>query len=154
MRWDRKRSEQDLNQEGPGWYFTSDLDDALRYGPIIYRAKMKPKAKIIQATLKSSLPALLAFVATASDGDLQDWGADFGIDRKVTSLDVRKILANYSAPTLLESMLALYHDLFRYQTTDYLRAAQFVADGVRIKKKNGVFHLVVWNPSIVLLESP
>lgn len=140
--YDRDRS-MDLNAEGPGLYFTNDLDEASVYGEVVYKTKLIPGLKVIKESDKPTLSILKKFLSYSSNEDkemfLSNWGENPNIN---------EVLANYiNDNSLIEAFILLYHDLLSYSSSKYINIMiKLGYDGYLIDKGDRK-HLVVYNVS-------
>lgn len=152
FKWDRPRGET-LNENGPGIYFTTSKEEALRYtspNGCLVVAKMKPtqwKSSHISSSSKRIEQKLLTFANHVSQRRKRDFMYNWG-GRAFDDV----ILTHYTGQgTLLECMLHLYHDLFNYDAKAYVVAARRCSwSGAVVNITDTVTHFVCWNPQALV----
>lgn len=138
--WDRNRTQQTLNAEGPGIYWTSSEDDARSYGPYLYRAELRPGFKVLPRR-KPSMAFVLAIFSEAPEEDkeifLSNWATE----------SPRVALKQYTyADSLHDAAVQLYGDLIRSPAAWVQAMRNIGYDGVVVDKpKARIKHLVVWS---------
>lgn len=162
MSWDRDRSQQDLNAEGPGMYFTSSYDEANGYAHghkngVVYRSKMKKGFKLLPKK-GANLPTLRALYQLATPESKEIFLSNWSVEYPASEGQVLQALMPYTRErSLHDALVTLYHDLYRYDANEYVTSLSTIGfDGVALDK--GVIdghrrlHLVVWNPGAMDLE--
>lgn len=162
MSWDRDRSRQDLNAEGPGMYFTSSYDEANGYAHahphgVVYRGKMKRDFHLLPKK-GANLATLRALYELATPESKEVFLSNWSIEYPAPAGDVLRALEPYTRErSLHDALVTLYHDLYRYDANEYVRSLEVLGfDGVAFDK--GIIdghhrlHLVVWNPGAMNLE--
>lgn len=154
LRWDRERNKQDQNAEGPGLYWTTDLQEAKRYGSYLYHGTTRPGFRVLPQTKPTLAFAKQVFRVSSKQRQndfLQEWD-DQPLD---------KVLASYTHhDTMIDAAVLLYHDLFRYNADEYVHAMSTLYDGAVISFKKTAFsgprkHLVCWSPEkMTIQETP
>lgn len=161
LRWDRDRSQSDLNAEGPGLYFTNDFDEAAGYigNGVILRGKTKPSFRFLPK--KRPSPATLEALYTAASAESQEiFLSNWGVEWPASKHEVTRALSQYTKqPSLLDAAVLLYHDLFRYDSKAFVEAMFSLGfDGFIVDKgrsphgKQPRKHLIVWNPRAITIE--
>lgn len=138
--WDRKRGERDLNENGPGLYFTDSIEEAKAYGQYLFEAKMEPGFSLMP-NKKPTLNLLLSIFTKSSKEDQETFLSNWG-----ENIKPKEALANYIKPTIHDSAVALYGDLVR-SPADWVKIMVALGyDGIVINRPESK-HLLVWNPS-------
>lgn len=157
VRWDRDRSESDLNAEGPGMYWTTDLDEAMGYAHgadrgVVYEGRMRAGFSLLPAR-RPTLAMLERFYAEASRDDQEVFLSNWQVEWSHMGPAVRAVLRKYAnQTTLFDAFVTLYHDLFHYDADAYVNALRSMAfDGYVVKKgttggSRRRDHLVLWYP--------
>ena len=141
-------AENATDQEGPGIYFTTSLDDARAYGKYIHSAILRPRKLIDESSHQDvDVDELVELVKTAPDWEMhaQDWAEDpeAGIYAAVDSA----IQYNENEKDLFQQ---IWYDFFRYNPVEYVRGmVKLGYDGQLIQKENGRQHIIVYNPNII-----
>lgn len=151
LRYDRARGQADPNAEGPGWYWTSSKDDAAYYGRLLYQGKYEKSLGLLQVRDPVDVISLMRFAESANREEKESFLSNWSEAKFSSNLFKRIIREHYTNGDMLECMVVLYHDLFRWDADRYVLAASSVADGVRVPKKD-VTHLVVWRPETIVYE--
>ncbi len=140
LSWDRDRSTQSLNQEGPGMYWTSDYEEAVSYmdrGPegVVYSAILKPGFSLISTSSKPTLKRLTMLFESATDEDQQRFVEDFGFER-VSPASIKEALSNYiRQDSFVDAAVMLSADLFHYNADAYVEAMKSIGiDGFVVKR--------------------
>lgn len=152
--YDRNISSQAANAAGPGIYFTSDREDASRYGHL-YSARMKPGFRIVPYLPAKRFKDVLKAIYDSADEDskevfLSNWGEGATFD---------EVFPQYSKNTVVDTILDFNIDLFRNNSDAYVAAMRKHFDGFVLraygqfhtlkdapKGTDKTFHLVVFNP--------
>ena len=138
------------NQEGPGFYLTSDIADAKKYGNNIYIVNASYR-KLVPVQGTKNLKEALAMVKMAPDvsEELLNWG-----DNATQGLaNYLKGLASYTKPNNPQDMfLQIWTDFYRdSRLTAYLKNMVKIGyDGMLIKTpyghKNPFYHFIAFDP--------
>jgi len=143
-------TEESIAQEGPGFYLSSDPEDAARYGG------GKGFLKTVKLTRKSGLrneksPYREVFMGSLvnnmpdKEDTLTNW--DENPDKALRDLK-RSILE--SSDTLHEMVLNVWADCYMgHELALVTRLRRGGIDGFVINKQNGVKHLICYNPEIL-----
>ena len=160
IRWDRERGTADPNAVGPGMYWTTDPVQARGYAhdhadPTVYSATKR--AGFVEFPRKR--PALAEIRALYELADPEAQGiflSNWDVDRDVaTRTEVDRALLPYvrNSGPLFDAYVTLYHDLFAYDANAYVKALRRLGyDGYVVKMREGVRHLVLWNPEAMKVE--
>lgn len=158
FKWDRGPGE-DLNDEGPGMYWTESISEARGYipqtGGTLYQAGLKPSFSELFAPSRGVFLKKLYDLAPPIDQEI--FVSNFLVKEKATSAEVLAVLRTEYASTryegLFEAVNALYHDLYRRKHNLFVQAmVNLKIDGHVVTKDFGTRHLVLWNPAV--LEGP
>lgn len=140
LSWDRDRTTQSLNQEGPGMYWTSDYEEAATYmdrGPdgIVYEATLKDGFSLVKPKAKPTLKALTELFQAASADHQQRFVEDFGFE-SVSARSIKESLQNYlHQDSFLDAAVVLSSDLFHHDAEAYVEAMRSIGyDGFIVQK--------------------
>jgi hypothetical protein len=140
------------DQEGPGIYFTSSFDNAGHYGEYVHKVKLTPR-KLLTTTPSSNKIANLIkkMVLMAPDWEekAQDWdeNPNIGLREFITST------INYN-DTEKDVAQQIWYDFYRYDPVDFVRnMVKMGIDGLMIPKEDGMFHYIIYNPSVIKIEN-
>lgn len=163
MRWDRDRSESDLNAEGPGMYWTTDLEEAASYahgGGALYIGRMLPGFRHFPKG-RPTLKALERLYWYADEDSQEIFLSNWSIEYPGSASAIRSVLTKYARQnTLFDAFVTLYHDLFRYDADAYVGALRDMKfDGHVIGKgetggSRKRKHLILWNPRAMEIWHP
>lgn len=128
-------------QEGPGYYLTSDINDARAYGPNILKFKIKinklvsttkpPKPILIQNLIKNS-PDL--------DYNLDNWGEN---KHQAFKEAFTAMMSRGSEKEVIEQV---WYDFYRHNEAEFIKKlAAFGYTGLLIPKNNGVYHFILYD---------
>jgi len=151
------------DQEGPGIYFTSDYEDALKYTlntGVVKKVELS-LSKVVplsgQADEGEARQLLLWSMGLTSESELDSMDEDaywetmlsnWG-EHPATAFEsaLSGFMSSYSSPHDL--FMGLWHDFYRYDAVVYLKnMVKLGYDGVIIPKDWGV-HYVVFNPNVI-----
>ena len=137
-----QRNGSDTDQEGPGTYLTSDMDNALMYGPHIRSVKFTgkliptrkyPMLKYHLIRLVQMHPEPENFTDNYSEDPVK--GLKIGIDSVLEYNDSVK-----------DCFLQIWINLYRHKEQLYIdNMAKLGYDGFWVETYNGVKHLIVYN---------
>lgn len=153
-RWDRDRTTSDGNQEGPGMYWTTDLEEAQRYiadeNGALYTGAMKDGFRLLPK--RPSLGILMKLYQEADEEYQQAWLSNWDIELPASYKEIEVIMKKYnSQSSMLDAAVTLFHDLFRFNANEYVRALQAIGfDGAVVARgttggSRRRQHLILWN---------
>lgn len=162
VRWDRDRSASDLNAEGPGMYWTTDLDEAWGYtrgdDATVYVATMRDGFKFLPKK-RPTMKALLDLYELAEADEQEIFLSNWNVETPASKTDVAHALKPYTGQTsLFDAYVTLYHDLFRYNSDVYVDAMRVLGyDGFIVERGVGGGskrrkHLILWQPRMLDIE--
>jgi hypothetical protein len=137
-----------IDQEGPGFYFTTNKDEAKGYAfpnGIIVTAEYD-KNNLLSVDSKPNKNHINKMIQMAPDLDdtLANWGYDPGYTSKLTALNDLKD-AIYSDDNAKDIFLTIWYELYRYNPKQYIEnSIKLGYDGLLIKKDYGQ-HVVLYN---------
>lgn len=146
--------EEAIDQEGPGIYFTTSLEEAQAYGPNVYTVTLSPR-KLMDTTPTN--PNKLRTLVTKMLKSAPNWketaqnfdenplkGITMAIENMMDYNDTEKDVAQQ-----------IWYDFYRYHPIEYLRnMVKLGIDGIIIPRyhKEGN-HVIVYNPSIIKIHT-
>lgn len=153
-RFDYQFIGQGHDQEGPGFYFSSDEEDAAAYarkdgaGGVLHSVELELR-KAVPASGRISKAEIKQLILSAPnlDDTLTNW--DENKDRAIKSV-VASIMKFSKNPQ--DAFQTVWYDFYRNNPADYLREMVALGyDGAYIKKTNtiGCWHCVVFNPRAI-----
>ena len=140
--------EEATDQEGPGIYFSTNIEDARAYGKYIHSVILRPRKFVDESTHKNvNRKEITAFIKTAPDWEdtAQNWAEnpENGLREAVNSL------YEY-AKNEKDLYQQIWYDWFRYHPLEYVRGmVKLGYDGEIINKAEGNKHFIVYNPDII-----
>jgi len=161
LRWDRDLTTHSGNAEGPGMYWTTDLEEAWSYvspeDPVVYRATQNPGFRY--PPRKPTFAKLVELYVQAPPERQEVFLSDWGYEWPAPEAIVRATLAPYSRQnTFMDAAVTLYHDLFQHNADEYVHALLALGfDGFVIQRgttggSRRRDHLVVWNPFALSID--
>jgi len=147
----------DPNSQGPGIYWTSDLEQAKSYAHpkgFIHVAKI-PTSKLLKDTTPKPDREDVEWLIEKCDnpnGFLSNWGFGDGMtDRDQALAQAVNTYCNY-ADAMIDACVSVYHDAYGRTDAD-LWAYNMVRMGVDayLHRLPDVWHLIVYNPKVIKL---
>ena len=169
IEWNILGAGQGFSQEGPGIYFTNDIDDAMSYAvlkpgegtstifivDLNLNKVVKMNGKIPQKEIKQLLlwsmginsekDILKMEIEKFYESSMSNWG------EKPYSAFIKAFndIINYSKNPN-DAFQQVWIDHYRYKPIDYLQnMIKLGYDGIIIPRTNGVIHYIVFNPSVI-----
>ncbi len=143
------------DQEGPGIYFTSDIDDALAIGHLIYEVELKPRALMTKEVVnvnKAVSRAILVKLAKAAP-DWRTHAENWSENPRQGILDCIEaaLSSNESVADVFQQMCV---EFYRNEPVDYVRNVVKLTeyDGTVKDFPDGTQHVIVLNPQIIHLK--
>lgn len=137
------------DQEGPGIYFTTNYEEASRYGKYLYHVLLTPRKLVDDntpsedvdpETLKTIIKSLPEWEYNAMDWDENP---EIGLDNAVTSA----IQYNDTEKDVFQQV---WIEFFRYNPVEFVREMTKLGyDGQLIKKENETNHIIIYNPAVI-----
>ena len=164
VRWDRDRSQSDLNAEGPGVYWTTDPDEAWGYAhgasdPVVYEATMRDSFKLLPKR-KPTLKSLQDLYDYATHEDQETFLSNWSIEMPASQPQINQALKPYTGQdTLFDAYVTLYHDLFMYDADAYVAAMQslgfdgYIVDRTQTGSSKKKKHLILYRPRAMEIQT-
>lgn len=136
--------------EGPGYYFSSDKEDANRYGDIVLKVKGKEGARILtkndKLTQREVSRILDSIDQEILEGAASNWSQSLTEGRQAL---IREIMSGDSA---LDQLMSVWADIYYWQNPDqFLDVMQKNGiDGIRVDKPGGIQHTVMYNKEALI----
>lgn len=139
------------DQEGPGFYFTSDESDARNYGKHILRAHLtlnrlvRLKGRILDGQIRKMLD---------NAPDLADTLTNWDENPRVAYRNAMEAIKRYDSPH--QAFQTIWYDFYRGHEAQYLTNMVKLLgfDGVVIPRGEGIEHAVVFDPSKIQIIPP
>jgi len=141
------------DEQGPAFYFTSDIKDATGYAypsGIVITAQVKPK-KLVEGKAKAAEVEKLIRKSPVFHDALSNYDENPGTAFRIA---FKGIMDQGSA---LDSFLSVWYEFYRYHPRAYLEnIVELGYDGHLVPRQGGVQHLMIYNPKVikVLEETP
>lgn len=144
-----------LDQEGPGIYFTTSLDNAQRYGENVYKVELTPK-KPVSTKNNTNAPLKeiewLILQAPEWEDNAMNWHENPKIGYKKAAQDAIQYNENPH-----QQFLQVWIDFYKYNPVNYVRnMVKLGYDSIIIGGKDSIItgesditHIVVLNPQII-----
>lgn len=137
-----------VDQEGPGIYFTSSIEDAKMYGEFIYTATFTPRLLYDQTptNYKKLRPLVTKMTMLAPNWEMhaQNYHENprLGVNQFVDSA------LEYN-DTEKDVVQQIWYDFYKNEPVDYVRnMVKMGIDGLMIKKEhNEIIHFIIYNPA-------
>lgn len=141
------------DEQGPAFYFTSDIKDATGYAypsGIVITAQVQPK-KLVDGKAKAAEVEKLIRKSPVFHDALSNYDENPGTAFRIA---FKGIMDQGSA---LDSFLSVWYEFYRYHPRAYLEnIVELGYDGHLVPRQGGVQHLMIYNPKVikVLEETP
>jgi hypothetical protein len=138
------------DNEGPGFYFTSDLNDSKQYAHpngIILKCKISYNRLIIKTKTthtKTDKKIILDLILNSPDKDY----TLMNFDENPRSALKKAIDAYVFYPEAYESYQTIWRDFYRSAPAKYLRVLSKYFDGQLTERQN-LWHLVIYKPELI-----
>jgi len=141
-------AEEATDQEGPGIYFTTDRDDALGYGKILYSVILRPDKLVDETSSDNIKPGeLKRLIKTLPEWKMQAQNWDENPERGLHMAIADFIDYNDTEKDVFQQV---WIDFFRYHPLLFVQGmVKLGYDGQLIVKENGRQHVIVYNPAII-----
>lgn len=129
-------------QEGVGFYLTSSIKDAAAYGDHILTVAVPRRLKLVPLTGKPNRDVIITMVSKAPDvkEELLSWG-------DTPQQGLMKFVNDVMKETPHGAYQSVWYAFYRYNSGEFVKnMAKMGFDGVLIKKRDGVTHLIGFNP--------
>lgn len=144
-------TEESIAQEGPGFYLTSDAEDAEKYGlPNGFLKTVKLTSKMGIRNEKSA-PFREGFMGNLINKmpDKEDVLSNWAENPTRALYDLKKSILD-SSDTGLEMAKNIWYECYKGYEIDYVTKLKSGGiDGFIVNKQNGVKHLICYNPDIL-----
>ena len=141
------------DQEGPGFYLTSSIEDAKHYGPHIHVVKAKiAKSRLMPEKRVINPQFIRGLITKAPNAD--DNLTNYAERREVAiQTAVRQIMDAFGPKDYREALEQVWADHYRGQEREWLSRMRSVGwDGFIVDRVGGVKHFICFNPAILTIE--
>ena len=140
------------DEQGAGIYFTTELEQAQRYGRYVYKVQLKPRKMTNVANKRvvsvTNVTKLIKMSPTWKD-DVLNWDENVmrGLAKAI------KALFDYSKNEK-DLYQQIEHDFFRHDSVLFVRGMTKLGFDAQLVEFEGITHIIVYNPEIItILES-
>lgn len=138
------------DQNGPGFYFTINSDEAKRYGDFVHKYELNIK-KWLSTKQPVNIQHIQQLVKNSPNFNetIYDWGETPQKGLKTFLEDMRTQDSNFHAFT------SVWYDFYRHDAIDYVKnVIKLGYDAVMIKDGEGYgninsTHIIVYNPKVI-----
>jgi hypothetical protein len=133
------------DQEGPGLYFTTSLQDACAYGEYIAKVRLNvPSGRIVPTKDKLSLSEICRMILAAPNyqDTLTNWDED---SQRALQKAIRGVQDYCASP--FDSYQQLWYEFYRNAPQQYLKNIKL--HDMAVIQRNGCFHAIVFHPEII-----
>jgi len=169
IEWNISGAGQGFSQEGPGIYFTNDIEDAMSY------AVLKPgKGTSTIFTVDLNLNKVVKISGKIPQKEIKQlllWSMGINSEKDILKIEIEEFyessisnwgekpypafikafndIINYSKNPN-DAFQQVWIDHYRYKPIDYLQnMVKLGYDGIIIPRTNGVVHYIIFNPSVI-----
>ena len=139
------------DQEGPGIYFTSDMQDAATYGRYIHKVLLEIKSSVgLKRKAKRSEIKQMILWCEDMDDKLMDWDENPKVAMETA---IKSCLLQDNEH---QSFLSVWYDFYRYRPVDYVQnMVKLGYDAVVVPRNThtGVRHYIVLDPRVIFAQS-
>lgn len=143
------------DQEGPGIYFTTSLNNAMAYGNNVYQVELTPKKSVsVQENKNAPINHIEWLILQAPDWEdtAMNWSENPKVGYKIAAADFIKYNNNPH-----QQYLQVWYDFYRNNPVDYVKnMVKLGYDSIIIGGRNSLItgesditHFVVLNPQII-----
>lgn len=142
-----------INQEGPGFYLTSSIEDAKRYGKYVHVIKAKiAKSRLMPEKRKLNPMFIRASIYKCPDREnaLSNWDENPSIAlAKATDA----IMDAYGPNEYREALEQIWADYYMGHEDKWLSRLRGLGwDGFILERTGGVKHFICFNPEILTVQ--
>ena len=147
---DKAGGQDAIDQEGPGIYLTSSIEDARRYGKFVHTVSVKiVKSRMMpdKRKINAAWVRVIMKRAPESEDTLMNWGEN---PSAALSDAVDAIMSSYGPNEYRKAMEQIWYDFYRGHEKVWfskLRVAGW--DGFIVNKSDGVRHLICFNLDVL-----
>jgi hypothetical protein len=169
IEWSILGAGQGFSQEGPGIYFTNDINDAMSY------AVLKPgKGTSTIFTVDLNLNKVVKINGKIPQKEIKQlllWSIGINSEKDILKIEIEKFyessMSNWGEKPYLaftksfndiinysknpnDAFQQVWIDHYRYKSIEYLQnMIKLGYDGIIVPRTNGVIHYIVFNPSVI-----
>lgn len=140
-----------LVQEGPGFYFTNDVDNAKIYGKngYLYVCDVEPR-KLVPTNGKPKVNEVTFLINGAPNKDEALENFD---ENPIKAM--REVIRSYTkyVENPHDSFTMIWNDIYGTDTVSYLkRMIELGYDGVAVDVYGDIRHYIIFNPNVITIE--
>lgn len=133
--------------EGPGFYLTTDKDDAERYGKYIHKIELIRKSRIKKNTDKFRMDFAIKLISEMPNKEdvLSNWDEN---PKKAMNM-LRKAVMEFTR-NVKEMINNIWYDCYKGFEKEFLKKlVEGGIDGMIVNRNDGIKHLICYNPDIL-----
>ncbi len=136
------------DEDGPGIYFTNELEGAKRYGKYIYFVTINKSARELKSSDPVNLEEARKLILKAPD--VETGLSNYGQSRDVA---LQAFFDTNDKTDKKELYDSIWYDFYRDNSKEYLENISILGnDYTKINKTSEVIHLLVYNPNIINIQ--
>ncbi len=136
------------DQEGPGFYLTSERSDAANYGGHLYQVRASAGHLL---PLQGEVGARWVRWMLQQAPNLRDTLSNWHENRSMALHNALHAMLNHDSPH--EVFQSVWYDFYRGNEAQYLKNMVLIGyDGVLLERKDGIRHPVVFSPDALTIE--
>jgi len=143
-------SDEATDQEGPGIYFTTSLDDATGYsdGGFIYSVKLSPRL-LYDESVDKAVPEKLLLKLAMMAPDWKSKAQNFA-ENPIDGVKQMVSGAYDYNDNEKDVLLQIWIEFYRYDGVEFIRnCVKLGIDGIIVNRHDGVKHVIIYNPTII-----
>lgn len=135
------------DQEGPGIYFTTNKEEAMLYGSILYTVKLSPR-KLLSSENKRGITraSIIKLIKMKEDWEMDayDWDEDLLTGLNNSLVDI------FEHDNAKDIITQVYIDYYRQRPKEYVNNATSLGyDGIIVSTDWGSKMIIIYNPTII-----
>lgn len=142
-----------IDQEGPGIYLTSSIEDARRYGKFVHtvtakivKSRMMPDKRTINETFVRALIKR----SPEADDELMNWDEN---PARALNAAAGSIMDSYGPNQYREAMEQIWYDFYKGHEEIWFSKMRVAGwDGFILDRADGVKHFICFNEEILSIE--
>lgn len=143
------------DQEGPGIYFTTSLDNANRYGEYVHKVILKPRKLLSEKPRGGTSAELLKLAKMAPDWE--DTAMNWSENPQVGIVKAVNDAIQYN-DNEKDRFLQIWIDFYRNHPVEYVKnCVKLGYDGIVVDRQSlfendPIKHYIIYNPSIIEIQ--
>lgn len=142
------------HQNGPGWYLTTNLDEASEYSKVIHQFRTSPKARYVTNKVRLKIPVIKALVMAAPELKEIVWDWDEHGEGNVTR-GVNAFLKVVSRTDMADALQSVQADFYKGEPDQFVANVAkyydaFLPESFSPERQ----HMVLWNKDVLTQVTP